>query len=237
MDSQQRQIFSYSTHLLTARDDMLLKNLVRLVDHKSQHVWVHTTNQASLNIIGDAIVSKTDAQLPPQAAKATLMVVHGPHRSQPFVLLPIHAQELVDALDKIGTKLAAASTVSKASQTDALPNLPTAPQSSAYQYRLTSWPSRELIKTPNRIKLATIMIGGYHSVDKLQLRSGLNADDCAVFLQEMQAAGLVMQLEPAGPVAASSAAATHAPSGAGVTKPKIQLQSGLLARIRLRLGL
>ena len=237
MDAEQRPIFSYSTHLLSARDDMLIKNLVRLISHRSQHTWAYTTSNPSLNIIGDAIVSKAEAQLLPQTANAKLMVVHSPHRSEPFLLLPLHAQELIDALDKIGAKLSAANTISNASQTDAAVFIPRISTRGVHQYRLTSWPPRDLIKTPARIKLATIMLGGYYSVEKLQMRSDSSADDCSRFVQEMQAAGLVTQLEPEVPVTVSLVSTIHAFAAASIPKPKIQLQSGLLARIRLRLGL
>ncbi len=111
------------------------------------------------------------------------------------------------------------------------------------------WPHANLVSTPARLKMASIMVGG-KTLGKLQENSGQSIQACTEFVQDMHAAGFLSVLKAGGDslvVAADLSVVGSSPDHATVTKAPAELPEksvqdtpvlpGLLSRIRARLGM
>lgn len=215
-----RPSLGLSVEGLAARDELLLKSLVRLLDHRTQHHWTFDAARCDLRIVGDGIghfattagEPAPDGLQPPAVLRAA-RAGSGQHELK----LPLNPDALEQALNRAGTTILGARRTAEERAA-----LPITDDGRAFQ--LTRWPPSELLRGPGRLALATLLVSRPCTVAQLQLRGCADRSVCLVFLNELQRAQLLRSDESGSPGPAS--APTAAPA-----------LPGLLARIRRRLGL
>lgn len=199
---------------VAAHDELLFKSLVRLLSYRTEHNWTFATDKVDLRVIGEEMT-----ELAPNAGQTGILWVgHAKVHRTPFLHLPIHANELERLLNTLGDNI--------------LAEQKTAPQPSSFlrdeMFMLQRWPPTSLLGSPARIRLATLMAGQPISLDTLVLRSGATAQDCEMFCQELDRAGV---LQRHGAPAQPQRAMNEAPA------LKARPDLSLLGRIRRRLGI
>lgn len=224
-----RPVLGFTLEGLSGREENLFKAIVRLLDHRTMQRWVYRPADPDVRVIGDASgdagLRSVDAAAftpdidPVAPLLLTLSAVPG---TRPHCLgLPIRANELEAELNSLGV-LRVGMTMPARSEID-IANA---------TVRLLRWPPAELVGTPERVKLATLMVSKPATLAWLQHRSGVAPAACAKFLDELQEAGVLSSGSVSSPTAGESAL----PGGADSMQPTPAAQSGLLARIRSRLG-
>lgn len=227
VDNGQRATFRFSVEGLPAREELLFKSVVRLLDRRTHQHWCYSPGNSSLMVLGEGYLSATGISSVPDAGVPVLRVGHSQQHHEFFLHLPIHANEVEVMLNKLGKRIAR--TVAPVPD----PALSPAPFGDDQGFMLLRWPAASLLGSPGRIKLATLMRGRPSSATMLQKRSGATAQECADFLQDLKRAGLVRSLG-----GDSSALLSAAPAPVTSMVPEAsKVSSGLLARIRSRLGL
>ena len=258
-----RASLSFNVEGLSARDEVLVKSLIRLLGHRTHQQWTFQADpaQAALHL-RDADTAPATVAL--HSAVPVLVVGRTDPGQGAFLRLPPHADEFEQLLNRLGTQILQAQALATRAQVEraepAPPSVPVPQPLSDGSFRLVRWPPAALLGEPWRTKLATLMVGQALPLDVLHQRSGVTLADCTAFVRELQQAGLVREAVAASPTAgrASARALAAAPAaapgvgGAGAavsiangpallpipsslpTPPKAQ--PGLLARIRARLG-
>ncbi len=219
----QRIPLSFSVDGLPAREELLLKSLVRLLDHRTQQHWLWKVEQADLRIVGDHPPAVDQGA---QKIVPTLTIGQSDPQHGHFLPLPLHADALEAMLNRLGAIVIHARGLGLAA--------PGENAAEEAQFRLLRWPPAAMLDTPVRMRLATILASRPTSLATLQQRSATTLQACIDFLDALQQAGFVERAGPAPSPRAPDAApaATHAPAARDIAVPP-----GLLARIRSRLGL
>ena len=226
-----RPLLSFSIEGLPARDELLFKSLVRLLDHRTHQHWAWQVEGADLRVVGDrAAALSAEAADSPVPPVPLLTVGDTPPPRGPFLRLPLHADALEAMLNRLGAMVVHARDLGLAASAER--------GARGEEYRLLRWPSVALLDSAVRMKLATLLASRPATLAALQQRSNASAQECAEF---------IAALERAGFVAASGGGAARAPESiwpdsqvhpaAEATPPAREVQPGLLARIRSRLGL
>ena len=87
-----RPLLSFSIEGLPARDELLFKSLVRLLDHRTQQHWAWQVEHADLRVVGDrAVALSAEAVDAPSPPVPLLTVGDTPPPRGPFLRLPLHA--------------------------------------------------------------------------------------------------------------------------------------------------
>ena len=234
----------YSIKGLELRDEILLKSLIRLLSHRTEHQWVCATEQADLEVTGSlpdpaSGPHQDDAQPPTRL----IMAHDAPAEAQHFLRLPLHVNELELKLNQLGRLIAKApallwnatpATTQATTTTPALTRPKSLPDSKphittpALTYRLQRWPQAFLLTSSERLKLATLLTVRPLSLAALQERSGQTQQACESFVNDLQNAGV---LQPSAALSPSS------PTLKQAVPQRAAAPMGLLARIRQRLGL
>jgi hypothetical protein len=117
------------------------------------------------------------------------------------------------------------------------------------EYRMLRWPSVALLDTPMRMKLAALLTSRPASLHALQQRSNASAQECADFIAALERAGFAAGCGPGrvgtdfAPSRASESLWPDSQAPSGADAPRVPatargtVEPGLLARIRIRLGL
>lgn len=226
-----RPTLGFTFEGLSGRDETLFKALVRLLDHRTQQRWVYRPGSPDLRVVGEA----TDAPL--ASANADVL---GPHIDAPPPLLlsisatargahclglPLRADALEAELNSLGVQRV---------QACGLAQTVAARPGGAVQ--LLRWPPAHLLGSPERVRLATLMVSKPVTLAWVQQRAGLPPAVCAQFFGELQDAGMLTGATAAAQDSAPGVSPPHvAPIASTVAAPV--LTTGLLARIRSRLGL
>ncbi len=236
-----RPLLSFSVEGLPARDELLFKSLVRLLDHRTHQHWAWQVEDADLRVVGD--------RLPAPPAEASdrpvpLLTIGDTSPSRgPFLRLPLHADALEAMLNRLGAMVIHARELGLAASRERAGR--------GEEYRLLRWPSVALLDTTMRMKLATLLASRPASLQALQQRSNASAQECADFIVALERAGFVASISPGGAGAGTGFAASRVPESiwpdsqgpSGGEAPDAPattrqgVQPGLLARIRSRLGL
>lgn len=212
---RQRNELSYSLHGLCDREMNLFKSFVRLVDHLTHQHWTCTQGEGQLRVVGAAVAGTFMASAAPVLVVGTV----GPSNSH-AIGLPIHANDLERELNLLGDLIEArgpAAIVATSLGTyTAKPN---------DRVLLTRWPTPKLLTTRDRIRLATLMTGRPLTLRDIHTRSGVPEGLCSEFITELARTGMLK--------------CEHSDTPPRNTTPPSTavIQGGLLARIRLRLGL
>ncbi|MDP9895573.1 hypothetical protein J2W32_004779 [Variovorax boronicumulans] len=254
-----RPLLSYSVDGLPARDELLFKSLVRLLDHRTHQQWTWQVEDADLRVVGDRVpATALDDAADRPVPRLTLGETPPPHG--PFLRLPLHADALEVMLNRLGAMVVHARELG-------LPGSALTPAARDHsergrgahceEYRLLRWPAAALLDTPMRMKLAALLASRPASLHALQQRSSAGAQECADFIAALEHAGFVAGTGHGHGNAGTGFAASHAPeslwpdsqsfqvSGASsgadahraLAPARAVVAPGLLARIRNRLGL
>ena len=227
-----RAALSFSLQGLPYREELLFKFLVRLLDHRTQHSWLHCPEaeggKADLVVVAEGskhllAVSGHDA-----GQRVLTLGSAGPGRAG-FLSRPLLADPLEAELNRAGTLILSAR------QNAEVPPQPAA-VTLEFPLRLMRWPSASLVGTRDRMRLATLLASQPMTLSTLQQRAGLDAAVCALFVADLEKAGYLSTLAP---LAASPQEMVAPPSGAARDlAPAVRaIRPGLISRIRNRLGL
>ncbi len=232
----QRALLSFSVEGLPPREELLLKSLVRLLDHRTHQHWAWKAGQADLRVVGGQASAEADDPAP--AVPVLAIGQPDPQRGGHFLALPLHADELENTLNRLGAMVVHARGLGIAAPDSLIAD--------DEEFRLLRWPPAALLETPARVRLATLMTGRPTSLLLLRQRSGLAPQDCLDFLADLRRSELLEGARQPAPAAARPPDALSTPSAPDSVLPldsrpqalaRDPVQPGLLARIRSRLGL
>lgn len=221
-----RTPLTFSVEGLPAREELLLKSLVRLLDHRTNQSWSWKGDHADLRVVAEGTTPPPDDAT--RKVVPTVIVSQGDLPQGHFLRLPLHTDELERVLNRLGTLIMHARGL----------GLATVTEPAEEEFRLLRWPPATLLDSPMRVRMATILASRPATLSTLQQRSTGSAAECVEFLEQLQRAGLVEGRTPVThPTVRSleSVLADAVPSGP--TPLREPVQPGLLARIRSRLGL
>ncbi|MDM0014624.1 hypothetical protein QTH87_19435 [Variovorax sp. J22P168] len=216
-----RPTLGFTLEGLSDREETLFKAIVRLLDHRTLQRWVYRPASPDLRVVADDVPRPMPAG--EGGAQPLVLTLSTQPGSRPHCLaLPLRADGLEAELNILGEQRIGA-------RNAALPHQATEAQPAPM--KLLRWPAPELLGTPERLKLAALMVKRPFTTDWLQQRSDAAPGTCALFIAELKEAGLLAEAEDGRAV---SAAAPANQDAAGRLPPA---RSGLLARIRHRLDL
>lgn len=238
-----RPLLSFSVEGLPARDELLFKSLVRLLDHRTHQHWAWQVEDADLRVVGDRLPAPPEEE-PADSPVPLLTIGETPPPRGPFLRLPLHADALEAMLNRLGALVVHARELGLA----AASRRRNEQAAHGEEYRLLRWPSATLLDSTLRMKLATLLASRPASLQALQQRSNASAQECADFISVLERAGFVASSGGGATGFANSRAPesiwpdSHISTGndaphAAPPAPRANVEPGLLARIRSRLGL
>lgn len=239
--------FGFSIEGLVPRDELLFKSLVRLLNHRTQHGWFYTPEQGAelidLRVVSDTLASSINP-LPSPYFQGVLKL-SAVERSAPGVLmLPVRADLLELQLNRLGQLIETtrrqlfAVTAATAPATLAQPVRATAAATDR-TVLLSCWPPSNLVKSPARLRMATILVGRPTTLAELARKTGQPLPLCIEFLDDLRRANLLTNVSVSKDIHLPAANANQqikvvpAANGPG----SVPVSRGLLSRIRSRLGL
>ena len=249
-----RATLTFCVKGLAAREEVLFKGYVRLLDHVTEHEWRHQeaslAHPVDLLVLDEAVEPVAFQQLP--ALPQPVLRLGTSSASRPFFLSwPLKPYELENELNRLGQLISSQHTPHLQVKAVLLGSTasPTNDQPTEKLMRLRRWPLPRLLAEPGRMRLATLLSGKAMGMDELLHRSALSKKICQRFINDMQTADLLMLEEAhesthpeevarlSGTPAALASASASAYKQAVMPSAKPVVQPGLLTRIRLRLGM
>ena len=226
---------------LTARDELLLKSLIRLLSHRTLQRWMYCTDGlVDVVILGDCLdESFAEAEQKPLAtanvaqqknAPLTLAIGHARQEQPYFLYLPLHANALEQMLNQIGQA------VPPAMAPVASPKL-VSHFSARDSFRLLRWPPSTVLPTAQYRKLATLLSGKPQLLETVIERSGLQRRECEIFLHRLQNLNLLETISSPFVAAVLSISKPVEAQPLGESPVHWRASLSLVARIRSRLGL
>lgn len=240
--------FTFTLRQLGQRDEIVLKSVIRLLQSKTMHTWLHCDDSnANLLLLGDQ----------PKAGRASMGLTSGQQavvhfnsagrREANALAWPIRTDELLRRLNEAGEQLGRRHQQPSAGLPAGPAQQSAAPSGSSgasllQRLSLLRWPDAALLqRDPRFTKLATMLTGRpVHLVD-LAARSATPLDVCQGFADLLTAAGLLRVAEPAALAQTAGAQAGFAtpsprpPPTSPTIRPAVQAPRGLISRIRQRL--
>ena len=226
----ERSTLTFCVEGLLAREELLFKAFVRLLDHLTHQQWRYqpatAENRIDLLVVAEG-VQPTYCKSSNQAMQPVLRLGTTGANGHGILSWPLKPNEIEKELNRIGESViiqrSAQQTLALSTSTSS--NALIAPVQSMKLMRLQQWPPRHLLEVSGRMRLATLLTGKAMSLEELVFRSALPLRVCEAFVNELQQAGLLMW-----PASASR------PLPVAVLLPK-QVEPSLLTRIRMRLGI
>ena len=230
----ERATLMFSIEGVSPRDELLFKSFVRLLSHRTSQSWCYEPQSA---IASSDANSKIDLRVVAEGLNMAREDCHQPvlmlgtcnRKAAGYLSLPLKAQELEDELNRVGALIASKRHWRTVNPTLLAPNAAKSAAGSTDIFRLVRWPPVTLLKSPARMRLATLLTGRGLTINAIEQRSGETARVCIDFLDELYGAGLIVSRPhqgsalPTPPSRSAHAVLTGKP--------------GLLTRIRSRLGL
>ena len=214
---------SYRLDGLASRDVLIFKSMVRLLSHRTDHMWAYLPHSTELRVIAEGSLALAD---PSKHTQQALTLGTANVKRHMYLQMPLHANELEAALNQVGSMI---------TPTSQLAGVLVSEPAGMAPMRMLRWPPAALLTTAPRIRLATLMAGKPLTIAELQQRSNENIAVCTAFFEDLKQLGLLV---PAGSVRPLSTAPTKS---AVITAPqrvkKSPVQPSLIERIRMRLGL
>lgn len=244
-----RTTLTFSVEGLTAREELLFKGYVRLLDHMTEHCWQYHEASALRRVdllVADEQVQPTRFFQIADKLQPVLQLGVSKDVSQHFFLAwPLKPYELENELNRLGRLIGADAAHEQFEEAQKSAPASAHAEPTQKRYRLRRWPKSSLLAEPGSIRLATLLTGKAIGIDELVFRSALPKAVCERFVATMQTADLIMLPN----VGSSQPALWTAPAIAKPGLPaqherhlnqpavKAIAQPGLLARIRLRFGI
>lgn len=227
----ERSTLTFCVEGLPAREELLFKSFVRLLDHLTHQQWSYQPADASqridLLVVADG-VQPTQYKSSSQPDQPVLRLGSTGGDGHGYLSWPLKPGALEFELNRLGglsIKQRGAPHV-QALFTGAAVGHQVVVDTSKDLMRLVQWPPARLLAGVGRMRLATLLTGKAMKLDELVRRSALPVDVCQAFVLDLQSANLLTSPSPAAQPAHSQPAAI-----------KKVAQPGLLDRIRMRLGL
>lgn len=227
----ERATLTFCVEGLGAREELLFKSFVRLLDHLTHQRWSYQPAAAKqridLLVVADG-VELSQFQDATQAPQSVLRLGSSGTNGHGYLSWPLKPGALESELNRLGGM---SLRQRDAPRVDALPTrVATGEQAVINIYkdpmRLLQWPPAKLLAGVGRMRLATLLTGKSMKLDELVRRSAVPADLCHAFVLDLQRAKLLVSPsqpdQPAYPQPAPFQKVT---------------QPGLFDRIRLRLGI
>lgn len=245
----QRPILSFNVGGIGAKDELVLKSIMRLLHDRTKQLWFYTAGPADLYIAGEGTVAHAEAmRVASNSHVIKVLALSNDGRRRPGVLcLPIFAGELELEINLVGDVLQLLKRVHSAqAPSESLAQHAAAPTQSSTSsqnnsllnaesvYKLKSWPPPGILSTPSRLRIATLISVKALSALDVHKKVGQPRDLCAAFLDELVSHGLATNMLPPAKAPLSS---VEAGTAANKSPQNPHNQLGLLARIRSRLGL
>lgn len=240
-----RPNFGFSVEGLTPREELLFKSLLRLLNHRTLHGWIYTpersTEQLDLRVVSDKVTSNTDL-LPAPSFQAVLKLTAVESKQPGFLTLPVRADELEVELNRLGTLIEAARRLPSCERAALATPTSNADRPAVLgdrPFKLTRWPSPALLGSPERLRIATMLVGKPVTLVELSYKTKQPLPQCIEFVNDLWRANLITDGSASTLRAAhfaqtaSQRPTTHlsrAPAPAPIAR-------SLLSRIRSRLGL
>ncbi len=253
-DASARPTFTFSVEGLAAREELLFKSYVRLLDYLTEHRWQYhepsALHRVDLLVTSDQVTPTRFLQNTGQPQALLQLGADNANRSRSYLTWPLKPNELEHQLNRLGRSIEAAAANAQSKVEQATLPAPLfaelAPaELSARQYRLRQWPRPMLLAEAGRMRLATLLTGKAMSLEEMVFRSALPQSVCERFLADMQTAGLIIHPDaeasqgPAWvpPAAKKPRLTPHQERQAAQPATKTVVHSGLLDRIRMRFGI
>lgn len=272
MDTYRSTVFERTTLTfciegLQAREELLVKAFIRLLDHLTHQQWRYQPpdDKAHIDLLfanagGTETFEARHGKLPPAVLELTDSGASG-HGLLSWPLRPDALEKELNRLGGLATTAPVGTDVTQAA--DSVLLFPSAATSQALEtdaalklMRLKRWPPARLLVGTGRMRLATLLTGRAMALDELVQRSSLPHRACQTFVNELQQAGLLLYPTPSQAAVESGSSAVS--SDAQVTPSpehsnqiaarrydthsarmpsQTAVRPSLLARIRIRLGI
>lgn len=227
----ERSVLTFCIEGLQAREELLFKSFVRLLDNVTDQQWTYhpTAPNSNVDLLvlaeGVAPAIQRSPELPVQSV---LRIASNGWNGHGMLAWPIRPAELEKELNRLGGHAIRRRIAQNARGllADAVGVKPVAPDESYRLMRLQQWPPAQLLVGPGRIRLATLLTGKAMNLDELVHRSALPVLLCKAFIEDLQHANLL-----------TSQAASPQPAVQPSKVLQKVTQPGLLDRIRMRLGI
>ena len=240
----ERLTLTFCVEGLSAREELLFKSFVRLLDHLTHQHWSYQPPAAhqriDLLVVADG-VQPTYSKVPNSQPQPVLRLGSVAADGHGYLSWPLRPSALENELNRLGelttsqwrvlsdqVLFSGAATGTPLSTADTTKDL----------MRLQKWPPSRLLAGAGRMRLATLLTGKAMSLGELVTRSGLPLQVCKAFVDELQSAQLLLSV---GITLTQSAAQTPVLKPEKALQPKTTfpkvVQPGLLDRIRMRLGI
>ena len=257
----ERAVLTFCVEGLQPREELLVKSLIRLLDHLTHQQWRYQPPDGRAHIhllLAAPGTSEAFAARNGKLPAALLELGHSGenghgHGHLPWPLRPDALERELNRLGGLATTQRADITQANSAQVSSAQLLTSTATSQtqpleapAGAMRLQQWPSTHLLSGTGRMRLATLLTGQPMDVDELVRRSKLERHICQTFVNDLQRAGLLHYPAPVQPALIVGSPTTQpspaSPSGsqevrnAIAAKPSLA-SAGLLNRIRMRLGI
>ena len=237
----ERSNLTFCVEGLQAREELLFKAFVRLLDHLTHQKWSYHPPGANVRVdllVVAENVEPTYSRNPGESPQPVLRLGSTGVDGHGVLSWPLKPDALEKELNRLGGQAICQRGVKD------LPHMPpgaagsaAAPDNTQELMRLQQWPPSRLLSGPGRMRLATLLTGKAMSLDELVYRSALPLPLCKVFVDDLKRAKL-LQMTAAMPKAVSPERPVRPEiaSPIAIARPK-PVQTGLLDRIRMRLGI
>lgn len=244
----ERSTLTFCIEGLSAREELLFKAFVRLLNPVTHQNWVYQIPDANLRI--DLLVvadghQPTHCKNPGQQAQPVLRLGSAQEDGHGYLSWPLKPSALEQELNRLGGLMAQPQ--GAAPGPDSIAGTAThiaavTADITVGLMRLQKWPPGQLLAGVGRMRLATLLTGKAMSLDELVHRSALPLQVCKAFVVDLQKAQLLQSVD-VRPATTSSQPTTStsifraAPSAMPNAALPTPVQPGLLDRIRMRLGI
>ncbi len=218
--------FFFCVSGLSARNEILLKSFVRLLQNATAQEWVYSPTGTDLVVLGSEHCAAPSARpeqetapspspAPPLPPRATARLWVGNDRpGEPFTVpLPLHFKDVETALNHIGVWLLANPSAAPAAEpAGAGPghsndhdhgNGNGDGDGDGETYQLLRWPPASFLPTLERKKAATLLLKAQLDLPALARRSGMDLAECALFVQTLP----FLKTTPGAPAGTADSAA------------------------------
>lgn len=244
----ERSTLTFCVEGLQAREELLFKAFVRLLDHETHQHWAYQPPDGSLRI--DLLVvadghEPTHCKNPNQQAQPVLRLGSAREDGQGYLSWPLKPNALEHELNRLGGLIISTHGAPHGHDLFSGTATGTAPatgDTTVDLMRLQKWPPSPMLVGVGRMRLATLLTGKAISLDELVYRSALTLQVCKAFVDDLQKAQLLQSVSVTPRTTLMHAATQTSvlkatPSALPVATLPKPVQPGLLDRIRFRLGI
>ncbi|MFZ6846337.1 hypothetical protein [Undibacterium sp. RuTC16W] len=168
---------------VACREAELFKSYVRVLNVNLKHKWVYSEVTPDLIIYGEAaseIILQKNLRLP-----YSLVLTSCDIQSEQHLHLPLNSAAIAIAFNRIGTLINGVAEVGKVA--------PWSDLDTSRCYRMLRWPPTHLLRSRDRMRLATVMTRQAMSITALNKNSGVDIALCKSFVFDLYESGIVVE--------------------------------------------